>query len=55
MLRKLTNPFKNLPFRIWRNLGTHEGKIYSSCADALYDMKDGVTVAMGGFGIWGIP
>jgi len=36
-------------------MASHLGKIYNSPAEALHDMKDNMTVAMGGFGIVGIP
>src|SRR5690242_7640972 len=30
-------------------------KVYSSAADALYDIQDGATLMLGGFGLCGIP
>ena len=55
MLRLFRAPLRSLLSSSIRNEVTHDGKIYASPKDAIHDMKDGDYVAMGGFGIVGIP
>jgi 3-oxoacid CoA-transferase subunit A len=55
MLSRLGFKLAARSFTGTRSLATATNKIYNSPKEAIADMKDGATVAMGGFGIVGIP